>query len=460
MNVHPRLVIAGTHSGVGKTTVTLALLSALRRRGRRVQAFKAGPDFIDPGHHSLATGRPSRNLDGWMLGEGINRRIFLHAAADADLSIIEGMMGLFDGSSPVNEAGSTAELAKQLAAPVLLVIDASAMARSVAAMLMGYARFDRALNVAAVLFNRVSSEGHYRLLRQAVEAETAIEVVGYLKPDPALTIEDRHLGLVTAREQESRDLYDRLATAAMERVNLDRVEALAEAAGSFPSVPGAPAFVPKKTRALRIGLAYDSAFCFYYEDNLDLLKAEGVELREFSPLTDHILPDVDMLYLGGGYPELYGERLARNAAMRRAVRSFAEAGGVLYAECGGMMYLAQSIRDFEGRTHDMVGLFPAEAVMSRTTMHLGYRELEIVEDCVLGTPGTRVRGHEFHYSTLEPRGPLHYAGVLTDADGNHQGPDGLVFRNTLAFYAHLHFGSATALASSLIAAAQIRVGSR
>ena len=369
-------------------------------------------------------------------------------------------MGLFDGSSPVNDIGSTAELAKQLAAPVLLVIDASAMARSVVAMLTGYARFDPALNVAGVLFNRVSSEGHYRLLREAVEAETAIEVVGYLKPDPSLTIEDRHLGLVTAREQESRHLYDRLATAAMETVNLDRIEALAEAAGPFPSVPGAPAFIPKNTRTLRIGLAYDSAFCFYYEDNLDLLKAEGAEFVPFSPLNEDMLPNVDMLYLGGGYPELYGERLARNAAMRRAVRSFAEAGGVIYAECGGMMYLTQSIRDFEGRTHDMVGLFPAEAVMSRTTMHLGYRELQIVEDCVLGAAGTRARGHEFHYSTLDARGPLHYAGMLTDAEGSDKGPDGLVFRNTLASYTHLHFGNETALARSLLAAAHIWVGSR
>ena len=460
MNVHPRLVIAGTHSGVGKTTVTLALLSAFTRRDRRVQAFKAGPDFIDPGHHSLATGRPSRNLDGWMLGEALNRRIFSQAAADADLSIIEGMMGLFDGSSPVNDIGSTAELAKQLAAPVLLVIDASAMARSIVAMLTGYASFDRALNVAGVLFNRVGSDGHYRLLKEAVQAETAIEVVGYLKPDSALTIEDRHLGLVTAREQESRHLYDRLATAAMETVNLDRIEALAEAAGPFPSVPGAPAFILKSTRTLRIGLAYDSAFCFYYDDNLDLLKAEGAEFVPFSPLNDDMLPNVDMLYLGGGYPELYGERLARNAAMRRAVRSFAEAGGVIYAECGGMMYLTQSIRDFEGRTHDMVGLFPAEAVMSRTTMHLGYRELQIVEDCVLGAAGTRARGHEFHYSTLEARGPLHYAGMLTDAQGSDKGPDGLVFRNTLASYTHLHFGNDPALARSLVAAAHIRVGSR
>jgi cobyrinic acid a,c-diamide synthase len=458
MNVYPRLIIAGTHSGVGKTTATLAVLAALKRRGRSVQAFKTGPDFIDPGHHRLATGRPSRNLDGWMLGEAVNRKIFAQASVGVDLSVIEGMMGLFDGSSPVQEAGSTAELAKQLAAPVLLVIDASAMARSVAAMVTGYAEFDGAVHVAGVLFNRVGSEGHYRLLKEAVEAETAIEVVGYLQSDPTLTMQDRHLGLVTAMEQESSALYDRLADAAIETVDLNRVEAMARSAGALPWVHGVLSSA-HRNRGLRVGLAYDSAFCFYYEDNLELLEAEGVEFVRFSPLTDRTLPKVDLLYLGGGYPELYAARLSANVAMRQAVRSFAEAGGVVYAECGGMMFLTQSIRDFEGHAHDMVGLFPAEAVMSRATMNLGYRELQLSADCVLGTAGTRLRGHEFHYSTLEPRGPLRYAAVLRDAQGQDKGRDGLIFRNTLASYTHLHFANEPAAAASLVAAAQLRVGS-
>lgn len=459
MKEYPRLVIGGTHSGVGKTTVTLALLAALKRRERSVQAYKVGPDFIDAGHHGLVTGRPSRNLDGWMLGESVNRVIFARASAGVDISIIEGMMGLFDGSSPVNEAGSTAEVAKQLAAPVLLVIDASAMARSVAAVVTGYAKFDCGLQVAGVLFNRVGSVGHYRLLKEAVEAETAIEVVGYLKPDASLTIADRHLGLVTAHEGQYGGLYDRLAEAAIDTIDLDRVEALTKSAVSLPSVQGTPSF-SKKERMLRVGLAYDSAFCFYYQDNLDLFEAEGAELVPFSPLDDPVLPHVDLLYLGGGYPELFAARLAANAAMRHAVRSFAETGRVMYAECGGMMYLTQSIRDFEGRDHDMVGLFPAQAVMSRTTMNLGYREVQFSQDCVLGAAGTRARGHEFHYSTLEPRGPLQYAGALKDAQGNDKGPDGLVFRNTLASYTHLHFANEPALARSLLAAAQTRVESR
>jgi cobyrinic acid a,c-diamide synthase len=361
MNLYPRLIIAGTHSGVGKTTVTLALLAALKSRGRHMQAFKAWPDFIDPGHHTQVTGRPSRNLDGWMLGKTVNREIFVRTAADADLSIIEGMMGLFDGSSPVSEVGSTAELAKQLGAPVLLVIDASAMARSAAAMVAGYAEFDPELRVAGVLFNRVGSEGHYRLLKEAVEAETDVAVVGYLKPDPSVTVSDRHLGLVTAIEQRSAELYDRLAKAVVETVDLDLVERLARSCGEPPLLtPSTHASMQNQRKAgVRVGVAYDPAFCFYYPDDLELLEVEGAEVVKFSPLYDKALPDVDMVYLGGGYPELYGEKLAANAAMRRAIRAFAERGGTIYAECGGMMYLTESIRDFEGKSHVIVGLFAA-----------------------------------------------------------------------------------------------------
>src|SRR5262249_18774199 len=222
MSHYPRLVIAGTHSGVGKTTVTLAILGALKARGRRVQVFKVGPDFIDPGHHTAVTGRPSRNLDSWMLGEAVNQEIFTRAAADADVSIIEGMMGLFDGSSPVNDIGSTAELAKQLDAPGLLVIDGSAIARSAAAMVSGYGNFDPAFRVAGVLLNGVSSDGHYKLLKEAVEQESDVMVVGYLRPDSAVTISDRHLGLVTAIEQETGELYGRLAKAAEDTIDLNR----------------------------------------------------------------------------------------------------------------------------------------------------------------------------------------------------------------------------------------------
>lgn len=451
--IFPRLVIAGTHSGVGKTTVTLAILAALKNRGRQVQAFKAGPDFIDPSHHAAVTGRPSRNLDGWMLGETVNRAIFMRAAADADISIIEGMMGLFDGSSPVNDIGSTAELAKQLDAPVLLVIDGSAMARSAAAMVSGYAKFDPDLRVAGVLFNRISSEGHYTLLKEAVEQETDVMVVGYLRPNPAVMISDRHLGLLMAMEQGTGELYDVLAKAAAETVDLDRVEALARLCSELP-VAAPQSVVGSHGHMVRIGVAQDQAFCFYYPDNLELLEAEGAELVKFSPLNDQVLPDVDMLYLGGGYPELHGERLAHNVTMRAAIRKFAERGGAIYAECGGMMYLTQAIRDFDGRSHEMVGLFAAEAIMRKPGLSLGYRTLELTASCILGEPGDIARGHEFHYSTLGPKGPLRYACTLTDAQGKPKGQDGLVMGNTLALYTHLHFASQPQVAHAFVAFAR------
>jgi cobyrinic acid a,c-diamide synthase len=454
MNLHPRLVIAGTHSGVGKTTVTLALLSAFKQRGRHIQAFKAGPDFIDPGHHTLVTGRPSRTLDGWMLGEILNRQIFARAAADADLSIIEGMMGLFDGSSPINDIGSTAELAKQLQAPVLLVIDASAMARSVAAMASGYAKFDPTLRVRGVLFNRVAGEGHYRLLKDAVESETDLIVTGYLKPDPTITISDRHLGLTTAMEQKAIDFYDRLGKAAMDTVDVDVVERLATSAEEMTPIPPAHLSGNREERPVRVGIAHDPAFCFYYQENLELLEGEGAELVEFSPMNDRALPNVDMLYFGGGYPEVYAARLSSNVAMRQAVRSFAECGGVVYAECGGMMYLTQAIWDDNGRSHEMVGLFSGQAVMEKSSMTLGYRTIECVRPCILGTPGLTVRGHEFHYSALWPTGSLHYACELRDAQGQSRGHDGLSMKNVFALYAHLHFASQPQVAKELLAAAR------
>ncbi|MGC3976034.1 MAG: cobyrinate a,c-diamide synthase [Nitrospira sp.] len=440
MTQRPRLVIAGTHSGVGKTTVTLALMATLKARGLVVQPFKAGPDFIDPGHHQLVTGRPSRNLDGWMLNETVNRSIFSQASVDADLSIIEGMMGLFDGSSPIHEQGSTAELAKQLQAPVLLVIDGSAMARSAAAMASGYARFDPGLHVQGVLFNRVRSEGHYRLLQEAVEAETGLAVVGYLRPDASVTIPDRHLGLRTAIEAGSCDLYDRLAQSAGETIDLDRVEAIARSAEAwFEEGQASPAAGRQET--VRIGVAYDGAFCFYYQDNLELLEAAGAEIVKFSPLHDAHLPDADLLYFGGGYPELYGEILAANVSMRAAVKDFSDRGGVIYAECGGLMYLTQAIRDGAGGRYEMVGVFPAEAVMRTSGMTLGYRIVETIQVCLLGPAGTSVRGHEFHYSLLEPKGELEYACTLSDAAGKTVGQDGVMVRNTLALYSHQHFRS-------------------
>jgi cobyrinic acid a,c-diamide synthase len=453
MNQYPRLVIAGTSSGVGKTTATLAILAALRERGRVVQSFKAGPDFIDPGHHRAATGRASRNLDGWILGPDLNRSIVARASAEADFSIIEGMMGLFDSSSPVSDIGSTAEVAKQLEAPVILVIDGSAIARSAAAMVAGYARFDPELRVAGALFNRVSSDSHYKLLKTAVEQETDVVVpIGYLRPDPAVTISDRHLGLLMAGEHRDSSHYRRLAKAALDTVDLGRLETLANSCSPLPTSSNPSMLYRPKT--VRIGVAQDAAFCFYYPENLEVLEAEGGELVRFSPLCDQVLPDdLGMLYLGGGYPELHGAALAANSSMKLAIRQFAARGGTIYAECGGMMYLTQGIRDFEGNLHEMVGLFPAEATMQSQRMTLGYRAIELTQLCILGQAGLRARGHEFHYSAVLPKGPLTYACALTDAQGESKGLDGMVEGNVLGLYTHLHFASQPQIATSLIACA-------
>jgi cobyrinic acid a,c-diamide synthase len=388
-----------------------------------------------------------------MLGKDLNRSIFARAAADAGLSIIEGMMGLFDSSSPANDIGSTAELAKQLEAPVVLVVDGSAMARSAAAMVAGYARFDPALRVAGVLFNRVGSDGHYQLLRAAVEQETAVTPVRYLRPDVALTIPDRHLGLVMAIEQRDGQLHHGLAKAALETIDLDGIEALGHSSGMLPEAMSPPV-IKSQGRTVRIGVAQDQAFCFYYPDNLELLEAAGAEIVTFSPLHDDLLPDVEMLYLGGGFPELYGAALAENIAMRAAVRRFAERGGVIYAECGGLMYLMESIRDFDGCSHDMVGIFPAQTPMQKPGLTLGYRTVESSRRSILGDVGATARGHEFHYSTLVARGPLQYACALRDAAGLSKGQDGLMSGNVLALYTHLHFSSQPTIAAALVDSAR------
>ena len=452
---YPRLLIAGTSSGVGKTTITLALLAAFRAKGRRVQPFKSGPDFIDPGHHQAACGRESLNLDGWMLEAEMNRQRFLQAAHDADLSIVEGMMGLFDGSSPVGDRGSAVEQAKQLDIPVLLIVDGSGMARSAAAMVHGYATFDPSLHVRGVIFNRIKSDGHYQLLKDAVEQDTDVTVVGYLRPDPEVTIADRHLGLQTAIEGRSDDLYKKLGQSLSETVDLDLIEQIAQSCSELTDENSMKKEHVRRglKRSVKIGVAYDPAFCFYYRDNLDLLEAEGAELVKFSPINDTALPDVDLLYFGGGYPEVYAKQLEQNEAMRTAVKRFADAGGHIYAECGGLMYLGASVCDFDGTVYDLAGVIPIKTSMARTRMSLGYRELTIMCGGRLGEQGTTVRGHEFHYSQMHAQGDLEYVGRMTDAQGRDQGGDGIMVGNVLALYTHLHFASNPQVPAALIQAA-------
>jgi cobyrinic acid a,c-diamide synthase len=440
----PRLLIAGTHSGVGKTTVTLALLAVFRSQGRQVQPFKADPDFIDPGHHKMARGRESRNLDGWMLGSCLIRTTFQSAAQKAGLSIIEGMMGLFDGSSPINEIGSSAEVAKQLNAPVLLVIDGSAMARSAAAMVFGYTHFDPDVKIAGVVFNRIKREGHYQLLKEAVEKGTNVPVVGYIQPNSELTIADRHLGLRTALEGNDPAFYTRLGEAATATLDLEAIAELAEKAQDWEEsvVSTRLPTVEVVEKPVRVGVAHDPAFCFYYPENLALLEQAGGNVVYFSPLKDQKLPlGTEVLYLGGGYPEVYATALEQNVSLRSSIAQFIQQGGVVYAECGGLLYLSRSLKGFDGKISEMVGVLPCDAVMSRTQMTLGYRELTLTQTGLLGEKGRRIRGHEFHYSHLENLGDVDYIGRITDAQGKDRGSDGIALSNVVALYTHLHFAS-------------------
>jgi len=444
------LVIAGVATGVGKTSITLGLLEALGRRGLRVQAFKVGPDFIDPGLHALATGHPSYNLDGWMCGrEAVLASVARHARG-ADLAVVEGVMGCFDGIDGTGEEGSTAEIAKWLHAPVVLVVDAWTSARSAAAVVRGFEGFDPELSLAGVIVNRVGGEGHGRMVLDAIAATCRATPLGAIARDETLALPERHLGLVTAAEGvlDTAKLR-RLGDAVDRSVDLDRllllareVEAFAESGWGRPeSECHSERYLAAPSRLVRIGVARDAAFQFYYAENLDLLREAGAELHFWSPLGDHELPDVDGLYFGGGYPELHARRLAENAVIKKAVRRFTEAGRPVYAECGGLMYLAETLEDADGVAHPMVGVLPAAVRMRPRRMALGYTEVALTSDTPIGPAGAVARGHEFHYSTLDPV-PDDVERVYRIAGrGATARAEGYRVGRTLMSYVHLHFAS-------------------
>jgi cobyrinic acid a,c-diamide synthase len=447
------LVLAGTSSGVGKTTITLGLLEAYRRRGLRVQAFKVGPDFIDPGFHALASGRPSYNLDGWMCGRDAALACVARQAADADLVIVEGVMGCFDGLDGESEAGSTAEMAKWLAAPVILIVDAARLARSAAALVLGFERYDPALDVAGVIVNGLGGEAHRAWVLDSIRHACHAPPLGGLTHDAALTLPERHLGLVTAGEGtfgEARRA--RLAHAIETSVDLDRLLELARPL-AFPSPPTRGSRIAGD-RA-RIGVARDAAFQFYYAENLERLEEAGAELVFWSPLADSRAPDVDGLYLGGGYPELHAARLGENVAVRESVRAFAERGRPIYAECGGLMFLVEALADAAGIARPMVGVLPGTVSMHPPRMTLAYTEVAFTADTPLGKAGTLARGHEFHFSTLTdvpPRIPR--AWHLSGCGGARA--EGYLVGRTLMSYVHLHFASNPEIAPSFVRACMER----
>ncbi len=446
--------IAGTQSGVGKTTLTLGLLAALRKRGLSVQPFKIGPDFIDPGHHTAVTGVPSRNLDGWMLPRAYNTEVFNRSLYGHDVGVVEGMMGLFDGYDGKSEAGSTAEIAKWLGLPVLLVVDASAMARSVAAVIHGFQHFDPVLNVAGVIFNKMGGPGHLRYLEEAVRDVPNITVLGGLPADETITLPERHLGLVTREEQQlSAGQIAHLAGVIEDHLDLSSLLRLS----TFPRPPTpdlqSPLDRASPASPVRFGIARDEAFCFYYPDNLELLEQAGATLVFFSPLHDpHLPPDLHGLYLGGGYPEVHAQTLAANTTMRQEMKDFIQDGRTVYAECGGLMYLTQGIRDVEGHDFPMVGVYATTVRMRSRLSALGYAEVAIPPTNGL-FPALRVRGHEFHYSELVPDLAVKKARTLYQVRqraAEATRPEGYVYKRCLASYIHLHFGSNPTFARQLV----------
>ncbi len=441
----PRVVIAGTSSGAGKTSVTCGLICALRRRGLRVQGFKVGPDYIDPSYHELASGRPGRNLDAFMSGPELIAPLVRHGARDADLAVVEGVMGLFDGASGRGELASTGHVAKLLDAPVLLVVDAAAMARSVAAVVQGFRTYDPDVDVAGVIFNKVGSEHHEELLREAV-APLGVPVLGALARDERVSAPERHLGLVPASERvaRTRAAIDALAGVAERDLDLDAIMALARAARELTGRAWSPE--TRERAPARIAIARGPAFSFHYQENLELLEAAGAELAPFDPLSDEELPpDCGALVLAGGFPEVFGPELEANALLRAAVAEFAASGRPVLAECGGLLFLC---RELDGR--EMCGVLPASAEMTGR-LSLGYREAT----AATGTPwieaGERVRGHEFHYSHVEPGRGEQAAWTL--AARERERLEGFALGNVQASYLHVHWVAHTGLARRLVQAA-------
>jgi len=453
---YPRLVIAGTQSSVGKTTIAAGLMAVLAQR-LRVQPYKVGPDYIDPAYHTLITGRKSRNLDSWLLSEEALLYLFAKNAAGADIAIVEGVMGLYDAAQTGEEQGSTAHVAKIMRAPVVLVLDGSGMAASAAAMVKGYKEFDPGLKLGGVILNRVGGTGHYQILKEAIEGYTGVKVLGYLPSDLEIQLPSRHLGLVPSGEITSlRDKIAKLAELVSETVD---IEGLLSLALNWPEpLPHSNYCLELlyEPRSIPLAVAYDEAFNFYYWDNLELLEELGARLEFFSPRKDRGLPrGVGGLLLGGGVPEVFAGELQDNGEMRRSVRQALEEGLPYVAECGGLMYLLEKLSDLQGREFQMVGWLKGQCRMTRSLQRFGYAELQLAGDSVYGQPPLSTRAHEFHYSQVESS-ERRVLLLRQERRGRpaRQWECGYAKGAGVAGYAHLHYYANPALARNFLRAAR------
>lgn len=458
-------VIAGTHSGAGKTTTVLTLLAALHDKAMIVQPFKVGPDYLDPGYHNLFSGgRKSRNLDSFLLSEDYIRTSFRRNMHRADVAVVEGVMGMFDGKGAESELGSTVHVSKILGLPIVLVVDAKGLARSAGAFVLGFKTFDPASNLKGVLFNHVAGPKHFEYLKRSVSPDWKVPVLGYIPEDKDIHIPERHLGLTSALENLlPHAFFDHLKKAA-QFIDTDCLLELAQMDDSMDFVSESDSLLispdlvredlhalkyagsAEEKRKARIGIAYDEAFSFYYEDNFDLLRDAGAELVFFSPLYGHALPeDIDALYLGGGFPELFAPKLSRNLSMIENIQKFAAEGHFIYAECGGLIYLSESFKDKDGKTFKLVGIVPGQVEMTDTLQSFGYKEMVTATDTFLFGMNEQLKSHEFHFSRwTTPRKDFEMPYKIEDhADGFWSFP-------VLASYQHLHFGSHPSLAARFV----------
>ena len=452
MNI-PRFVIAGTSSGVGKTTIATGITYALHRRGLKVQPYKCGPDYIDPGYLGLAAGGHCHNLDSWMLPEDNLKELFTYFSRGKDLALVEGVMGLFDGHRKPGGGGSTAKIAKIISAPVILVLNIAKMSESAAAMALGYCTYDPDVKISGIILNQVGSPTHLHSAKSAIEERCRIPVVGYLPKASNLTLPERHLGLVPAAERGSENSFlDELADLIERHIDLDLLLDLARQAPDFPLAEN-PVLFPEDSLPprCRIAVARDEAFNFYYEANIELLKVWGADIVNFSPISDSSLPaGTSGVYIGGGFPEVFLHELETNTPMKHSIRQAVASGIPVYAECGGLMYLSDSIADFQGSRYEMVGLLPGCCEMQNKLQRLGYVKAAALRTTPIVEKGQEMRGHLFHWSRLDAPGESTAAYQITDPkeqlEGFVLGPRD----NLLASYLHLHFGSNPRLAQRFI----------
>ncbi len=434
-----KLLIAGTSSGVGKTTLTLGIMKAFKNKGLKVQPYKVGPDYIDTAYHTHITGSASRNLDAYMLQDDMLKYLFNKAKEDADVAVVEGVMGLYDGYGIDINCCSSSYISKLLKLPVLLVIDAKAMAASSAAMVLGYKMLDPDINLKGVIANNVKTASHFKLVKEAIEKYTGVEVLGYFPPNPDFALPSRHLGLVPSQEME--EIEQKLENLGEEINKYIDIERLLELCESEEVTTDFKPTLPK-AKGKVLALAYDKAFNFYYEDNLELLEEAGLHIKKFSPLKDKKLPECDYIYIGGGFPEVFAKELEGNISMRLALREAHQTGIPIYAECGGLMYLGESLKTLEDKQFEMVGIFKGQSVMTKGLKRFGYCEGEAIVETILGDLGTKLKGHEFHHSEFQTDEKETYS-MTKKRDGQvvAKWSGGYSKGNTLATYLHIHFYS-------------------